>query len=87
MFCTNKEFVLNQIINCSFNSKEIDLSSKFLFELDYKEIRPYLMKGESFLFEQDLSWMLRYYLFGEKYRNLHYDFGDQNTERCFYSGG
>ena len=45
-----------------------------------KEIKPYLVKGESFLFEQDLSWMLRYYLFGEKYRNLHYDFGDQNME-------
>ena len=24
--------------------------------------------------------MLRYYLFGEKYRSLHYDFGDQNME-------
>ena len=45
-----------------------------------KEIKPYLVKGESFLFEQDLSWMLRYYLFGEKYRSLHYDFGDQNME-------
>ena len=45
-----------------------------------KEIKPYLAKGESFLFEQNLSWMLRYYLFGEKHRSLHYDFGDQNME-------
>ena len=43
-----------------------------------KEIKPYLLNGNSFIFEQNLGWMLRYYLFGEKYRNLHYDFGDQN---------
>ena len=45
-----------------------------------KVIKPYLLNGNSFIFEQDLGWMLRYYLFGEKYRNLHYDFGDQNME-------
>ena len=45
-----------------------------------KVIKPYLRNGNSFIFEEDLGWMLRYYLFGEKYRNLHYDFGDQNLE-------
>jgi len=45
-----------------------------------KEIKPYLLNGDSFIFEQNLGWMLRYYLFGEKYRNLHYDFGDQNMK-------
>ena len=45
-----------------------------------KEMKPYLLNDESFLFEETLGWMLRYYLFGEKYRNLHYDFGDQNME-------
>jgi hypothetical protein len=45
-----------------------------------KVIKPYLLNGNSFIFEQNLGWMLRYYLFGEKYRNLHYDFGDQNME-------
>jgi len=45
-----------------------------------KEIKPYLVNGENFIFEETLGWMLRYYLFGEKYRNLHYDFGDQNME-------
>ena len=45
-----------------------------------KEIKPYLLNGNSFIFEQNLGWMLRYYLFGEKYRNQHYDFGDQNME-------
>ena len=45
-----------------------------------KVIKPYLLNGNSFIFEENLGWMLRYYLFGEKYRNLHYDFGDQNME-------
>ena len=45
-----------------------------------KVIKPYLLNRNSFIFEEDLGWMLRYYLFGEKYRNLHYDFGDQNME-------
>ena len=38
------------------------------------------METVSFLKNSWLGWMLRYYLFGEKYRNLHYDFGDQNME-------
>ncbi|MBT4127619.1 MAG: hypothetical protein HOE32_03090, partial [Nitrospina sp.] len=41
-----------------------------------KGIKPYLQNGDNFIFEETLGWMLRYYLFGEKYRNLHYDFGD-----------
>ncbi len=45
-----------------------------------KGLKPFLLSGESFLFEENLGWMLRYYLFGEKYRSLHYDFGDQNME-------
>jgi 4-amino-4-deoxy-L-arabinose transferase-like glycosyltransferase len=45
-----------------------------------KVIKPYLLNGDNFIFEENLGWMLRYYLFGEKYRNLHYDFGDQNME-------
>jgi len=43
-----------------------------------KEIKHFLLDRDSVFFEQDLGWMLRYYLFGEKFRNLHYDFGDQN---------
>ena len=45
-----------------------------------KEIKPYLQNGDNFIFEENLGWMLRYYLFGEKYRNLHYDFGDENMQ-------
>ena len=45
-----------------------------------KGIKPYLQNGDNFIFEETLGWMLRYYLFGEKYRNLHYDFGDQNMQ-------
>ncbi len=45
-----------------------------------KSIKPYLLNGESLLFTETLGWMLRYYLFGDKYRNLHYDFGNQNME-------
>ena len=45
-----------------------------------KEIKPYLQNGNNFIFEETLGWMLHYYLFGEKYRNLHYDFGDQNMQ-------
>ena len=37
------------------------------------ELKNYITKGDSFLFEQSLGWMLRYYLFGEKYRRQHYD--------------
>jgi hypothetical protein len=43
-----------------------------------KEIKPYLVNGENFIFEETLGWMLRYYLFGEKYRNLHYNFRDED---------
>ena len=43
-----------------------------------KEIKPYLVNGENFIFEETLGWMLRYYLSGEKYRNLHYNFGDED---------
>jgi len=39
-----------------------------------------LQNGDNFIFEENLGWMLRYYLFGEKYRNLHYDFGDENMQ-------
>jgi len=45
-----------------------------------KEIKPYLQNGDNFIFEETLGWMLRYYLFGEKYRNQHYDFGDENMQ-------
>jgi len=45
-----------------------------------KEIKPFLQNGDNFIFEENLGWMLRYYLFGEKYRNLHYDFGDENMQ-------
>ena len=45
-----------------------------------KEIKPYLQNGDNFIFEETLGWMLRYYLFGEKYRNQHYDFGDKNMQ-------
>ena len=45
-----------------------------------KEIKSFLQNGDNFIFEENLGWMLRYYLFGEKYRNLHYDFGDENMQ-------
>ena len=44
------------------------------------ELKPYITKGNSFLFEQSLGWMLRYYLYGEKYRREHYDYKDKNLE-------
>ncbi len=42
------------------------------------ELKTYITKGDSFLFEQSLGWMLRYYLFGEKYRRQHYDYEEKN---------
>ena len=42
------------------------------------ELKKYITKGDSFLFEQSLGWMLRYYLFGEKYRRQHYDYEEKN---------
>ena len=42
------------------------------------ELKNYITKGDSFLFEQSLGWMLRYYLFGEKYRRQHYDYEEKN---------
>jgi len=42
------------------------------------ELKNYITKEDSFLFEQSLSWMLRYYLFGEKYRRQHYDYEEKN---------
>ena len=45
-----------------------------------KEIKNYLQNGDNFIFTEDLGWMLRYYLFGEKYRSQHYAFGDENMQ-------
>tara|TARA_B110000914_G_scaffold175981_1_gene157296 strand:- start:1028 stop:2608 length:1581 start_codon:yes stop_codon:yes gene_type:complete len=45
-----------------------------------KEIKPFLQNGDNFIFEENLGWMLRYYLFGEKYRSQHYAFGDENMQ-------
>ena len=42
------------------------------------ELKTYITKEDSFLFEQSLGWMLRYYLFGEKYRRQHYDYEEKN---------
>jgi 4-amino-4-deoxy-L-arabinose transferase-like glycosyltransferase len=43
-----------------------------------KELKPYITQENSFLFEQSLGWMLRYYLFGEQYRRQHYDYEDHD---------
>ena len=42
------------------------------------ELKTYITKGDSFLFEQTLGWMLRYYLYGEKYRRQHYGYKEKN---------
>ena len=44
------------------------------------ELKTYITKGDSFLFEQSLGWMLRYYLYGEKYRRQHYAYKEKNLE-------
>ena len=42
------------------------------------QLKNYITRGDSFLFEQSLGWMLRYYLYGEKYRRQHYGYKEKN---------
>ena len=66
-------------------TKKIEEIGKGLRNVPYKgapevvdELKTYITKEDSFLFEQNLGWMLRYYLFGEKYRRQHYDYKEKN---------